>query len=222
MSQKVSKEAQEEIFKGFSHILRGLSHMGYNASSFVCGEGDLDANFRGTAERATKGFLEMIHDEAIVEAAIEEMIQTDFPMEDPACGTEMLPSMKVSSANVVSGLCPHHLLPVLYRITVGYIPQERALGISKISRIISLVAGRPVLQEAIGVRLCDIFYRQLASRGAAAYVEGWHMCCAMRGTRHPESTYTTAEVCGAFKDNPETRSEFMQIIRMNHRGSLTP
>ena len=118
---------------------------------------------------------------------------------------------------VVAGLrfhamCPHHLLPVIYRISVAYLPGERVLGISKLSRIVHLLAHRPVLQEDLTQELAALLHERMETRGSAAYVEGLHLCMAARGIEAHEARVVTSAVRGVFRENPATRQEFLDLV----------
>lgn len=120
--------------------------------------------------------------------------------------------MVISKQNVAFGLCPHHLLPVVYRISVAYIPREKVLGISKLSRLCTVLARRPMLQEDLTHDLARILHEQLESRGAAAYIEGLHLCMAARGIGAHEARVVTSAVRGVFRDNAPTRQEFLDLV----------
>lgn len=120
--------------------------------------------------------------------------------------------MVISKQNVAFGLCPHHLLPVVYRISVAYIPREKVLGISKLSRLCTVLARRPMLQEDLTHDLSRILHEQLESRGAAAYIEGLHLCMAARGIGAHEARVVTSAVRGVFRDNAPTRQEFLDLV----------
>ena len=121
-------------------------------------------------------------------------------------------------------LAPHgvlHYLPLgaLYdgerylveKYTLAYIPSAKVLGISKLSRLVTLMASQPTLQEDMTHELCRIMHDEMDSDGAAVYVEGLHMCMAARGARKHESRVVTSAVRGVFL-KLETREEFMKLV----------
>lgn len=124
--------------------------------------------------------------------------------------------MVISKHNVSFGLCPHHLLPVIYRISVAYIPRAKVLGISKLSRITQLLARRPVLQEQLTNDLARLLYEKLESQGGAAYIEGMHLCMAARGVQAHEARVVTSALHGVFRDQPDTRAEFLRLVTADH------
>lgn len=136
------------------------------------------------------------------------MLQKTFP----ARYSEMV----ISKHNVAFGCCPHHLLPVIYRISVAYIPRSRVLGISKLSRVVKLLARAPVLQEDLTHDIARLLHDDLDSAGAGVYVEGLHMCMASRGVGSHETRVVTSAVRGAFLDQMATREEFIKLVTASH------
>jgi GTP cyclohydrolase I len=125
----------------------------------------------------------------------------------PAKYTEMV----ISKHNTAFGICPHHLLPVIYRISMAYIPTEKVLGLSKLSRLARMIARGPRLQEDLTHELADILHEQLASQGSAVYIEGLHMCMAARGVGAHEARLVTSGVRGVFLELA-TREEFIKLV----------
>jgi GTP cyclohydrolase I len=101
-------------------------------------------------------------------------------------------------------------------VSVAYIPREKVLGLSKLSRIVQLLARRPILQEDLTHQLAHILHENLESRGAAAYVEGLHMCMAARGVQKHEARVVTSAVHGVFRDQLATRQEFLDLVTGEH------
>ncbi|MBP6836818.1 MAG: GTP cyclohydrolase I [Kofleriaceae bacterium] len=125
----------------------------------------------------------------------------------PAKFTEMV----ISKNNTAFGVCPHHLLPVIYRISMAYIPTRKVLGLSKLSRLARLMARGPRLQEDLTHELSLILHEQLDSQGAAVHVEGLHMCMAARGVGAHEARLVTSAVRGVFLE-VATRAEFIKLV----------
>jgi len=180
--------------QGYDKILEGLSYLGYDIT---------DDNFKDTAARAAKGLHELVHDQKQVKAKVAELLAKTFP----AKYTEMV----ISKGNTAFGVCPHHLLPVIYRITLAYIPISKVLGLSKLSRLARLVARGPRLQEDLTHELADILHEQLQSQGSAVYIEGLHMCMAARGVGAHEARLVTSGVRGVFLEMA-TREEFLKLV----------
>jgi len=180
--------------EGYDKILEGLAHLGYDTS---------DPNFADTAKRAAKGLHELVHDQKQVKKHITTLLSKTFP----AKYTEMV----ISKHNTAFGVCPHHLLPVIYRISLAYIPTEKVLGLSKLSRLARLVARGPRLQEDLTHELADHLHVDLQSQGSAVYIEGLHMCMAARGVGAHEARLVTSGVRGVFLELA-TREEFIKLV----------
>lgn len=124
--------------------------------------------------------------------------------------------MVISKHNVAFGVCPHHILPVIYRISLAYIPVKKVLGLSKLSRLARLYARSPMLQEDLTHELCRTLHEDLESEGAAVYIEGLHMCMAARGIGAHEARLVTSAVRGVFLNEPATRNEFIKLVTTAH------
>ena len=111
-------------------------------------------------------------------------------------------------------LCEHHLLPFFGICHIGYIPEGRVLGLSKIPRIVDMFARRLQVQERLTQQIAETLERVLEPRGVAVVMEAYHLCMMMRGVEKHESRTLTSEMLGAFKDNPKTRQEFLCLMGM--------
>jgi GTP cyclohydrolase I len=180
--------------EGYAKIIQGIRQLGYDTA---------DENFVDTAARAAKGLHQLIHDQKQVHTEVEALLAKTFP----AKYTEMV----ISKHNTCFGVCPHHLLPVVYRISMAYIPTEKVLGLSKLSRLARLIARGPRLQEDLTHEIAEILYKDLASQGSAVYIEGLHMCMAARGVGAHEARLVTSGVRGVFLELA-TREEFIKLV----------
>ena len=195
-----TERAQELFREGYEKILAGLAQLGYDTAN--------DVNFTETADRAARGFAEL----NLCSQAVDDEIAHMFSRTFPAKYDEMV----ISKHNVSFGMCPHHLLPIIYRISVAYIPLKLVLGISKLSRLCNLMARRPVLQEDMTEGLAGLLHDKLESQGGAAYVEGLHLCMAARGANAHEARVVTSAVHGVFRTQHETRQEFLDLVTADH------
>ena len=109
-------------------------------------------------------------------------------------------------------LCEHHLLPFFGKAHVGYIPDGRVIGLSKIPRIIDMYARRLQVQERLTHQIATQVREILKPNGVAVVMEGQHMCMQMRGVEKQNSFASTSAMFGQFKKSAETRSEFLSII----------
>ena len=109
-------------------------------------------------------------------------------------------------------LCEHHLIPFFGKAHVGYIPDGKVIGLSKIPRIIDMYARRLQVQERLTSQIADAVNDVLKPKGVAVVMEGQHMCMQMRGVEKQNSYTSTSAMHGKFRTSAETRSEFLSII----------
>ena len=109
-------------------------------------------------------------------------------------------------------LCEHHLLPFFGKAHVGYIPDGRVIGLSKIPRIIDMFSRRLQVQERLTHQIADAIQTVLNPVGVAIVMEGRHMCMQMRGVEKQNSLATTSTMLGKFRESVRTRNEFMSLI----------
>jgi GTP cyclohydrolase IA len=113
----------------------------------------------------------------------------------------------------VFSLCEHHLLPFFGKCHVGYIPNGRVIGLSKIPRLVDMFARRLQVQERLTTQIADTINNKIHPRGVAVVVEAQHLCMIMRGVEKQNSVAVTSSMLGAFKDNQNTRNEFLNLVR---------
>jgi len=109
-------------------------------------------------------------------------------------------------------LCEHHLLPFVGRAHVGYIPDGKVIGLSKIPRIVEMFARRLQIQEQMTQQIAEFLQEALKPQGVAVVCEGMHMCTAMRGVKMPNARMVTSAMLGTFKRSQSTRNEFLANI----------
>lgn len=108
-------------------------------------------------------------------------------------------------------LCEHHVLPFFGRVSVGYVPDGKMLGISKLARIVDVYARRLQVQERMTSQICRAVMRHAQAQGVMVKVEAQHLCMKMRGVEKQDSSTTTTECCGVFADNEALRREFIEL-----------
>ena len=108
--------------------------------------------------------------------------------------------------------CEHHLLPIIGRVHVAYIPDGKVVGLSKIPRVVNVFARRMQIQEQLTEQIADSIMDTIQPKGVAVVVEARHMCMEMRGVQKINSTTTSSALRGLFKKDEKTRSEFFSLI----------
>ncbi len=111
-------------------------------------------------------------------------------------------------------MCEHHLLPFFGITHLGYIPNSegRVVGISKLARVVEIVARRPQLQERMTSQIADAIYEGINPDGVGVVIQAEHLCMVMRGIKKPGSSIITSAVRGTFRSNPTTRAEFFSLL----------
>lgn len=109
-------------------------------------------------------------------------------------------------------LCEHHILPFYGEISIGYVPGEGMVGLSKVARIVDVFARRLQVQERLTREVCDALYKELGAKGVIVYCEADHMCMKMRGVEKENSSTATIEYCGVF-DDAAMRQEFFSLLQ---------
>lgn len=157
---------------------------------------------QGTPERAakalhylTKGYQENLDD--IINGAL--------------FNSEMSEMVIVKNIELYS-LCEHHLLPFLGTCHVGYLPNGRVLGLSKVARIVDYFSRRLQIQERLTAEIAHCIETITGSRGVAVVMEAKHLCMMMRGVEKQNSVLTTSVMLGEMRDNPSSRLEFLNLI----------
>lgn len=109
--------------------------------------------------------------------------------------------------------CEHHMVPILGKAHIGYLPDGKVVGLSKLIRVVEIFAHRLQTQEAMTAQIANVIQDVLEPRGVAVLVEASHMCIEMRGIRKQGSSTMTSTFTGSFKDNPEEQVRFMTMVR---------
>lgn len=109
-------------------------------------------------------------------------------------------------------LCEHHILPFFGTVSVGYIPGEKIVGLSKIARIVDVYARRLQVQERLAEQICEAIYKHLNARGVIVRCEARHLCMQMRGVQKQSSSTVSFASRGAFNESPELKKQFFQSL----------
>ena len=109
--------------------------------------------------------------------------------------------------------CEHHMVPIIGKAHVAYLPHRRVVGISKLARVVEAFAKRLQIQEKMTVQIAETIEKELKPRGVAVVIEASHQCMTTRGVHKPGVAMVTSRMLGAFRDEPITRGEFLAMIR---------
>ena len=116
--------------------------------------------------------------------------------------------------------CEHHIVPILGKVHIGYLPSNRVVGISKLARVVEVFAKRMQIQERLTAQIGDTIQEVLQPRGVGVVIEAAHQCMTTRGVRKPGVSMVSSHMLGSFRDDPTTRQEFLSIIG-DSRGGIS-
>ena len=187
---------QDNFEKAAHYIFKGLEQMGLDLD---------DVNFKDTPKRVSRALIEIFSGVNETEEQVNNILSTAFPSNGQN-SIIMVQNIKTYS------MCPHHLLPVEYKIDIGYIPSVdgEVLGISKLARLAEVLGKRPVLQESLTNDIVKAL-EKINPDGVMVIVEGRHFCMRMRGVQKDEASVITSSVSGNFKLDLNCRQEFLQL-----------
>jgi GTP cyclohydrolase I len=126
--------------------------------------------------------------------------------------TQKTNSMVIVKNIEVYSMCEHHMLPFFGRCHIGYIPDGRVFGVSKLARLVDMYARRLQLQERLTEQISQAIMDSIGARGVGVMIEARHLCMMMRGVEKQNSVMITSSVVGAFRESTATREEFLALI----------
>lgn len=186
---------QQSLEKGFQMMMKGLRQ--------AYGLDLTDINLKDTPKRVARAWIE-IFEGVNSDTKVKDILSTAFP--------STYDGMIIVDNIIAFSMCPHHFLPVEYRVSVGYISKNKMLGLSKLPRLVKLLAKKPALQEDYTEEITQTLMNELGADGAIVRVHGRHMCMRMRGVKNPESTTVTSSIKGSFQ-NADTRAEYNSLSK---------
>jgi GTP cyclohydrolase IA len=174
------------------------------------GDDPLRDGLKETPSRVTKAFEEYFRGydqdpEAILQKTFEEIEGYD--------------EMIVLRGIRFESHCEHHMAPIIGRAWVGYIPDGRVVGISKLARVVDAYAKRLQIQEKMTAQIANTIQDVLKPQGVAVMIKAEHHCMTTRGVHKPGTDMVTSRMLGAFRDNPITRQEFLAIVTEDTKTS---
>src|ERR1700704_339056 len=116
-------------------------------------------------------------------------------------------------------LCEHHMLPFFGKVHVAYIPNGKVIGLSKIPRLIEIFSRRLQIQERLTTQIAETIQKTIEPQGVGVVIEARHLCMMMRGVEKQHSAAVTSSMLGCFRQEQETRTEFLSLIRQRTNGA---
>jgi len=160
-----------------------------------------DPNFKDTPTRVAKMFAHFFRNEE--EERIKEIMSKVFPSKND--------QMVIVKNIECFGMCPHHLVPIVYKVDIGYIPNGKVLGLSKLGRLAIALSSYPKLQEDFTKEIADVLERYINPAGVMVVVDGIHGCMRCRGIEM-NATTTTSDVRGLLRMVDSARNEFLTLV----------
>jgi GTP cyclohydrolase I len=127
--------------------------------------------------------------------------------------TQTTSSMVIVKDIEVYSLCEHHMLPFFGRCHIGYIPDGKVFGVSKLARVVDMFARRLQLQERLTEEISKVVMEEIGAKGVGVMIEARHLCMMMRGVEKQNSTMVTSSVLGVFREHLATREEFLTLVK---------
>jgi GTP cyclohydrolase I len=131
--------------------------------------------------------------------------------------TEKYDEMVLVRDIAFNSMCEHHMLPFMGKAHIGYVPNGKVVGLSKLARVVEEVSHRPQVQERMTEQIANLLIEELDVKGVAVVIEASHSCMAIRGVRKPDSVCVTSAMKGIFRSNLSSRSEVMTLIYGDRR-----
>ena len=131
--------------------------------------------------------------------------------------TQKYDEMVIEKDIEFASMCEHHLLPFLGKAHIGYLPNGKIIGLSKLARVVEILARRPQVQERMTEQLADLLMAELSPRGVGVILEASHSCMTIRGVRKPGALCITSAMKGHFRTGSSTRAELMTLIYGDRR-----
>ena len=111
-----------------------------------------------------------------------------------------------------NSMCEHHLLPFMGKVHIGYLPQGKVIGLSKLARVVETISKRPQIQERMTEDIANLLMHELNAKGAGVVIEAIHTCMSIRGVRKQGASCVTSAMKGSFRKDVRTRTEFLHLI----------
>jgi GTP cyclohydrolase I len=127
--------------------------------------------------------------------------------------TESADEMIIIKDIEIYSMCEHHILPFFGKCHIGYVPQGKIYGVSKLARVVDAFARRLQIQERLTQQIAETIMKPIFAKGVGVVIEAKHMCMMMRGVEKQNSVMTTSTMLGCFRSDPRTRDEFLNLLK---------
>jgi GTP cyclohydrolase IA len=184
----------QRIVASATHIQAVLENLGYDIT---------DQHFARTPERAAQVLLDFHANGA--EDDVAKLLEVSF--------SDTHDSLVQVGPITYTSFCAHHMLPVTGKAWVGYLPDGKVCGLSKLARVTHHYAHQLTVQERVTQQIADALEKHLAPKGAMVVVEAAHGCMSLRGVQEPEAVTVTSAVRGVFLSESDARAEFLALMR---------
>jgi len=162
-------------------------------------------NFQDTPTRVERMYREILYTKEKRDEQVKQILSRTFPSK--------YSGMVISKGIETFGMCGHHLLPIKLNVVLGYIPNERVLGLSKLARVADVLSKQPMIQEDYTEEIAEAMMEVLEPQGVGVYVEGLHYCQIMRGAKQSNAVMITTKLAGCFLEADSVKNEFMEACR---------
>lgn len=177
------------------------------------GENPNREGLRDTPKRVAKMYQEIFSGLTMTNADIIKSLSTVFTEEENEDVADKFGDMVIVKNIPFYSSCEHHLIPFFGKAHVGYVPNQKIIGLSKIARLVDIIGKRPQVQERITKDVADIIVQMLDPIGVMVVIEAEHLCMNMRGVKKPGTSTVTSATRGCFDLDPTSRNEFLSLIR---------
>ena len=204
-----SREANDSELLEASRPTRGEAEAAVKTLLSWAGDNPYREGLRETPKRVARAFREFF---VGYEEEPAEILSRTFEEVEGYDEMILLKNIRLESH------CEHHMVPIIGKAHVAYIPDSRVVGISKIARVVDVFSKRLQIQEAMTVQIAETINQVLMPRGVAVVVDAAHQCMTTRGVHKPGVNTITSRMVGAFKTDEKTRSEFFSLITSTEIG----